>query len=327
MLFRSRIIQSIIHKNKEDETILLKEKINTELSYIDGELISIANGLNNISYSKYTVTTKEVENISGETQQSKSEEGSNEKNANASSQGNLEEPQQEDEDKSSNQEKTSQSTETSNSQTQSSSKTENSNNKQKSSSNNEVNQIYSLSSNNILVRKNEIDWEEFQSKIETIYTVLTVVLLDLKEAGISESDINDFSNSIDLLTVSIKNKQKDETLNNIMAVYEFLPRFIKVYDGESKEQEIISVKYNLLLCYKDVSLNEWDILENDLASLKLRYSNIENKNELFEGKYVNIQSGAIIVEELKNSIEIRDSDIFFIKYKSLIQELNIIGSI
>lgn len=55
-------------KKKETEEESLKKKINTEISYIDSQLISMANLLNNISYAKYKVINKEVEEESGTTQ-------------------------------------------------------------------------------------------------------------------------------------------------------------------------------------------------------------------------------------------------------------------
>ena len=51
-------------KKTEDENAL-KQKINTEISYIDSELVSILNALNNINYSKYKVMTQEVESTTG----------------------------------------------------------------------------------------------------------------------------------------------------------------------------------------------------------------------------------------------------------------------
>lgn len=53
---------------KETEEESLKKKINAEISYIDSQLISMANLLNNISYSKYKVINKEVEEESEATQ-------------------------------------------------------------------------------------------------------------------------------------------------------------------------------------------------------------------------------------------------------------------
>ena len=47
-------------KSKEDEKKGIKEKINSEMSYLDGKIITMLNRINNISFSNYKVVSEDV---------------------------------------------------------------------------------------------------------------------------------------------------------------------------------------------------------------------------------------------------------------------------
>ena len=122
-------------------------------------------------------------------------------------------------------------------------------------------------------------------------------------------------------------ENKEETISLIVDLYGFLPVFIKEYNSNSREQNIIDTKYKLLICYKYADLEEWEELYKSVDELKKSFSNIVNKKEDFPKKGVNIKSAEVILNEIYNSVEIKEKEIFFIKYKNFIQELNIILSI
>ena len=73
-------------KKTEDENVL-KQKINTEISYIDSELVSILNALNNINYSKYKVMTQEVESTTGNNNSGESGGGGQQQQSEGQQQG------------------------------------------------------------------------------------------------------------------------------------------------------------------------------------------------------------------------------------------------
>lgn len=59
----------------------------------------------------------------------------------------------------------------------------------------------------------------------------------------------------------------------------------------------------------------------------MSYSNIINRRDEYEGKDVNIKTAEVIVNEMYNSANNKNREIFFIKYKNFVQELNIIMDI
>ena len=199
--------------------------------------------------------------------------------------------------------------------------------KEGESSSGTSNKIYSMQANNMLGKQNIIDWDELKNKIENLYTTWTVVSLDLKTLGVSSDELNNFSKNMDRVAIAIKNENKEETISLVVDLYGFLPAFLEEYDEDSKEQNIIDAKYKLLVCYKYADIENWEELDKSVDDLKMSFSNIINKKDEFPGREVNIRSGEVILNEISNSIEVKEKDIFFIKYKNFIQELNIILAI
>lgn len=305
-------------RKNEDEN-MLKEKINTEISYIDSELVSILNGLNNINYSKYKVMTQEVESTTG--------------NNNSGGSGQQQQQQGEGQQSGQEQDSSKQSSEDRNTQESGDSSNKNeegndsSNLKKESNNSSSSKKIYSMQANNLLGKQSEIDWNDMKNKIENLYTTWTVVSLDLRTVGVPEEELNNFSRIMDRVALAIKNENKEETINSVIDLYAFLPAFIEVYSGKSKENVVLDAKYKLLICYKYTDLENWDELSKSVDDLKMSYSNVINMKESFSGREVNIRSGEVILREIENSVDVKDRDIFFIKYKNFIQELNIILSI
>lgn len=199
--------------------------------------------------------------------------------------------------------------------------------KEGESSSGTSNKIYSMQVNNMLGKQVEIDWDELKNKIENLYTTWTVVSLDLQTLGVSSEELNNFSKNMDRIAVAIKNENKEETISGVVDLYGFLPAFLQEYNKDSLERTVIDTKYKLLVCYKYADLENWEELDRSVDELKMSFSNIVNKKEQFSGREVNIRSGEVILNEIFNSVDVRERDIFFIKYKNFIQELNIILSI
>lgn len=291
-------------KKSENEKESLEEKVNTEISYIDSELVAIVNALNNIDYAKYKVVEQETEgtNKSSNNSESGSSKQESEGEKTQESGGGSEESKQQ------------------GGSSDGSSKTEKENATSSSS-----NKVFSMQANNVLGKQeSDINWSQLKNKIENLYTTWTTVSADLKKIGVSDEELNKFSNKIDFVAYAIKSENKEETMNNVIELYEYLPKFVEVHAKDGKEKNVLYSKYNLLVCYKYADLEKWDELQSSLSDLKMSFSNISNQKDKYKGKDINISNAFVIINEMNNTINIKEKDIFFVKYKNLMQELNII---
>lgn len=295
------IILSGCNSNEEENN--LAKKINSEISYIDSELIAIANGLNNINYARYRVVTQEMDT---DTETNK-KEGNENSEIQASENRN------------------SQDSETTPKESNSESESNESENESKTSD--VADKIFSVQANNILGKEEDINWEELKNKVESLYTTWTVVCLDLKEAGVPNELLEEFSGKLDLVASSIKDEDKNNTLIYLVDLYEFLPKFMEIYEEEDIERNALYSKFQLLACYKYATLEDWENFKIAFSDLKTSFSTVLDKKEEYSGKEININSAEVIINEINNDLDLNNRDIFFIKYKNLIQEFNIILSI
>lgn len=111
-------------------------------------------------------------------------------------------------------------------------------------------------------------------------------------------------------------------LNNLTIIYEFLPRFAEQIDNGSLLQQILQSKYNLLLCYKYANVEDWEEFSNSLDKLEQSFSKIQEKKSEYAEQEININTASLIIREMDNTADVKEKDIFFIKYKNLMQEFN-----
>lgn len=286
-------------KDKNETEADLEKKVNTEISYLDSELITIINSLNNIDYIKYKVITEKITKGSESGEDGSSQQSNEEKNTEQT--GGTNSNKQESNKSVSNDESSEQNNEGENSD-----------------------KVFSMKSNNILDGQVNINWTELKSEIENLYTSWTTIVIDLEKIGVPKEKLNEFSKQMDNVAKSIKDENEDLTLRNVILLYKFLPEFLEIYTNDYKEIDILNCKYNLLQCYEYADLEDWGNFEISVKNLKQNFEKVVKRKEEYEGKSINIDSSVIIIRDIENSIEMKDKEIFFIKYKNLIQEFNII---
>ncbi len=185
----------------------------------------------------------------------------------------------------------------------------------------ESNEKFEMASNNILDNERNIDWDTIKSDIENIYTSWVTIAADLKEIGVSQEQINNYGVVLDSIAIAIKKEDKNTTLDNIIMLYEFLPKFEET-NQDNEYKKILECKYNLLRCYRDANIEDWEQFNNALTDLKMSYSNIMTEKEKYKGKISNLENVNVIIGQLGDIASLKDKDVFFIKYKTLTQEFN-----
>lgn len=275
--------------SKEEEKKDLKEKVNEELNYLDTHIISILNNLNNISLENYKITSEIVE----------VEERSKE-----SSTGN-----------------TGGSQETATGQTgeESSGPSQSSKNSQK---NNNIDTT-KMEENAILdSNMDDIDWKSIKYEIETINKSWTVILLDLYSLNVSNDDIVAFSEILDNSIISIKNENKIDSLNNIAKLYSYIPIYEKAISAENSMQNIKQTKSFLINAYSFAEQDNWNEIQKNMNECEKTFKNVVNDIEFAQRNEYKINKTYVLIKEMQNSLYLQDKDIFYIKYKNLLESIN-----
>lgn len=273
----------------------MKSKIARELDYLDTQIISILNDLNNISLQNYTVTPEEI-TLGEDGSSGGSSSGGSSSQSGGSSEGSAEASEQK------------QST----SQSQSASDTKES-----------KITIMKMEPENVLSSdENDIDWNSIKNNIQTINESWGVVILDLSNMNVDNNDILNFSSTLDECILSIKDEKKVDTLTNIAKLYSFIPKFERGISAEKSTQNIKQVKSYIINAYSLVEKDEWTAIGTNITECEKTFKDITNDMEYMKDKEYKVNRTYILIKELQNSLTYKDKKLFYVKYKNVMESIN-----
>lgn len=279
--------------NKENED--MKSKIERELDYLDTQIISILNDLNNISLQNYTVTPEEI-TLGEDGSSGGSSSGGSSSQSGGSSEGSAQGSEQKQ----------------SSSQSQSASDTKES-----------KITIMKMEPENVLSSdENDVDWNSIKNNIQTINESWGVVILDLSNMNVDNNDILNFSSTLDDCILSIKDEKKTDTLTNIAKLYSFIPKFERGISAENSTQNIKQVKSYIINAYSLVEKDDWTAIGNNISECEKTFKNITNDMEYMKDKEYKVNKTYVLIKELQNSLTYKDKKLFYVKYKNVMESIN-----
>lgn len=223
--------------------------------------------------------------------------------------------------------------EDSSSKTENENKSEDNKEQQETNSNNqsnvteegeENNEEYTLQESGILTNTNEIDWEYIKTEIENLYSSIPTITLDLYKMDVSKEDVLGFNQEFDNLTKEISEENKENSLIILAKLYNYIPKFVdKVTDNENYKI-IIETKSNLFNAYSKLDSGNWqEISKNLTQTIEVYSSKILNSNNT-SNKQDKENKIYIMLNELQNAVNLQNKEIFLIKYKNILEEINIL---
>ncbi len=310
------LIIIFINNNKSiDNDTNLKQKVSTEIEYLDFNTINIMNKLNNITILKYKLYTKDIN-----TEKNKED---------VSSKAQYLEAQSNNGSSSSNQESNSNKNTTSNSQTGSSSS-------QSSGEGNSNSSSSSSTSGNLTVSKlvpnvsswnvslNDNDWLTISYSIENLYSGWPVVCLDLKKLNVPNDQITQFEISLNGAIQSINSKDKNSALINLNIIYGLLCKYDEYTTSDNYELGIIRTKANILESYVFAQNENWKDMTTSISNAKTNFDTVINSVDDKDTRKINLEKMSIILNELQTSVALNDINIYYINYKNTMEQLETI---
>lgn len=297
LIMASLFLLSGCSNNKEEE--LLKNKLTSEIEYLDSMLFSMLNKANGLTLSNYQVSAKKIEDKAGTDSQNESNSSSNEKSGSSTES-----------------ESSGQGGEQGNSGNSDSSGKENESNRN--------DYEYKMVENSILTGPKTPDWTQLTSHAELIYSDWAVVTLDLYKQNIDNQKILNFNTDLDALVKAIKEKNKAQTLSLLAKLYSYLPIYYAGFSNDSMKTNLYKVKSSVLNAYAIVEQNNVEEIKKQLQvaeeSMIAMLNNVGGKNQ---NEY-NLNKAYILLKDLQNTVDQNDADIFYLKYKNLMEELEVL---
>lgn len=283
------ILSLTIYTNaSKDNGETQKEKIFSEIKFLETKLENLFNTMNNIETKSYSVEIGELSKETTEKSESDGNSSGGSGNGSSSSDKNSggatysENAKEEEQDK----------------------------------------KKFELKANGVLTNKDDINWDSVKTEIENLYISLPTITMDLYQTNINQQDILAFNTDYDRLTNVAKDEKKEETLAELIKVYEYLPKFLRGSGQDEIDTTLVETKYNVLKAYAKLDGQNWQEIANDVKRAIDSYSKLLTNTEIEARKQYSISKCYVMINELQNAVNLQDSAVFLIKYKNLLEEMN-----
>lgn len=196
--------------------------------------------------------------------------------------------------------------------------------KENSGSSNESNKnktisLYKIKNN--MDNTEEVNWEDIENEINIIYSTWPQIVIDLYKTSVNGEDILSFEKNIDETYKYIKNKDKNNSLVLIANLYSYIPKFVNGYSqSDIRKVNLEKAKSNILSSYALIEKEKWDDIYNEIKNAEDNFNNILNDIDNNKNQY-NYNKVYILLKEYQNSIETKDKNIIYFRYKKVIQEM------
>ena len=285
IMFGSYYIYS--NTSSQEDVNTLKSKVDEEIKYLDSVIVSIMNKFNNITYANYKIVEEKV-----------TSQNQNQKNSSVKS-------------------------------IESQEGQSGGNNKDNSQGNSIENTITNISMDysSILVNSDnkKIEWNYIKKEIEKMYSTWTTVLIDLNALNVNNTNLLKYNSTLDDITQALENEDKKTSMIKLADLYSLLVSYIKEYSSNNKLIQLLDTKSNILYAYSLAEYEDkWSEMKNYTDKAQNVYNNIINNELKNNDSTNNINKAYVLLNEISKSTSKKDKKIFYINYKNLMKELEII---
>ena len=309
----------------------LKTKVISELNFVNAKTIDMLNKLNNISFESYSIISEQVKFNDEEKQNNQSQSGKSTETASGTEEGG-------------------------NSNGESSSKGDSgSTNGQKGqqseqgSSNDKMNTTNMVMNVELSKDRNNIDWTTIKNDVELLNESWTIITIDLYTLNANSNTILNFSNKLNTAMVAIKNEDKQKSLTALADLYSSIPEFLREIDADKNMQKIRQIVIlrklrlsipSIQVIFSSDELSQTQsyvidayILADDMENTEINknltqaiatYSEVMSDIDYTKDKTEKTNKVYVLLNELANSLTKKDTDVFYIKYKNFMKEIEAI---
>lgn len=288
--------------NNED----LQAKVISELDYVNVKTVDILNKLNNISFENYSIISQQIKlsdeekqsQASSESQGSSSQQSGNSSGSSSSSEGGS----------------------------GGSSDTKDAEEKQEEEgeSQDAVNTTTMINNAELNKNRNDIDWVQIKKDIELLEESWSVIVLDLYSLNVNNKTILEFSNKLNTAMIAVKNEDEAQSLTELADLYSNIPKFLEEIDADKNIQRIRQTQSNVINAYILAEDMENAAINEHLINAITTYSEIMSDIDYTKDKTEKINKIYVLLNELANSVDEKDTDVFYIKYKNFMKEIEAI---
>ena len=158
-----------------------------------------------------------------------------------------------------------------------------------------------------------------------MYSTWTTVLIDLNALNVNNTNLLKYNSTLDDITQALENEDKKTSMIKLADLYSLLVSYIKEYSSNNKLIQLLDTKSNILYAYSLAEYEDkWSEMKNYTDKAQNVYNNIINNELKNNDSTNNINKAYVLLNEISKSTSKKDKNIFYINYKNLMKELEII---
>ena len=178
---------------------------------------------------------------------------------------------------------------------------------------------------NVLLADTEnIDWDTLKQEIELLKFAWSTIILNLYSMGIEAEAILGFSRDLDIAIINIRGQDKRGSLTSLARLYSYLPRYLENIEEEVVMKHIKETKSFIINAYALVEQRNWAEVGTNIEAADNAFRNVINNLEYVRDNEFKVNRAYVLLKELERSLEFRDSQIFYMNYRNVMQALSII---
>ena len=179
--------------------------------------------------------------------------------------------------------------------------------------------------NNILQKNGKYvtDWTNIKQQIEELYQTWNTISLDLHALNIENQLVLNFNQILNNATQYIKDEDKTKSMKELLKLYQLLPQYMQSFSPDTQETNIIIITSNIVAAYVNATVDEWNEAGEQLDEAEQRFSNLLNSVNVLENQ-ITMNQSYILVNELKQAVDLKDKDIFYIQYQNLMPKMELL---
>lgn len=182
-----------------------------------------------------------------------------------------------------------------------------------------------MNDSSILVNPSKtINWDNIKKEIEKMYGTWPTILIDLNALNVNKDNLLKFNSYMDNITQTLEKEDKKASVKNLADLYQLLVLYMKEYSDDTKSTYIYDTKSNILYAYAFAEEDKWDEMKKNIKTAQNAFSNVMNSQLQNNSNITSINKAYVLLNEMEKSTDTKNKNIFYINYKNLMQELEII---
>ena len=168
---------------------------------------------------------------------------------------------------------------------------------------------------------NDINWKDLKGRVENMYSTWTTVLIDLTTLNVNRDNLLKYNSLLDDIVLEMEKEDKKQTLIKLADLYQLLAQYVNDVSQDSTVKSIFATKSNVLYAYAMVGNEDWNKVREYVSTAKQEFSNNLTNPVENMANFDSMNKAYILLNELAEDSNREEEKIFYINYRSFIQEL------